>query len=187
MQTDQLVKNLTNNFNNAIEHFQGELAKLRTGRAHAGVLDKLMVSAYGVSMPLKQLANVTAPEAQLLQVTPFDMNILQAISSAIRDDQSLGLNPVDDGKVIRITVPPLTAERRAEIVKQLNQKTEDTLISMRNFRHDATKEIDDAKKDKDISEDEWARIMKQIDALMTDYKNKADSLAKDKEQEIMKI
>lgn len=187
MQTDQLVKNLTNNFNVAIEHFQSELTKLRTGRAHAGVLDKVMVSAYGVSMPLKQLANVTAPEAQLLQVTPFDMNNLQAISSAIRDDQSLGLNPVDDGKIIRITVPPLTVERRTAIVKLLNQKTEEALISMRNYRHEATKEIDDAKKDKDISEDEWTRIMKQIDALMTDYKNKADELAREKEQEIMKI
>ena len=187
MQPDQVINQATTKLENSLTHFQEELNKIRTGRAHAGVLDKLMVTAYGVSMPIKQLANITAPEAQLIQVTPFDPSNLQAIASSIREDQSLGLNPVDDGSVIRIQVPPLTTERRTEIVKQLGDIAEDSLIKMRNARHEALKEAETAKKSKDITEDDYRDIGKQMDELMSKYKLKVEALVAAKEKDIMTV
>ncbi len=187
MQPSQLLDQTTTKLEAALGHFQEELNKIRTGRAHAGALDKLMVKAYGVSMPIKQLANITAPEAQLIQVTPFDPGNLQAIASSIREDQSLGLNPVDDGAVIRIQVPPLTTERRTEIVKQLGDIAEDCMIKMRNSRHESLKEAETAKKSKAITEDDFRDIGKQMDELMSKYKNKVDLLVAAKEKDIMTV
>src|SRR5580700_408600 len=132
MNPNQIVDEAKKKFQAAVEHFGEELKKVRTGRASAGMLDGLMVEAYGQPMPLKALAGVTAPEAQLLQITPFDPANLQAISTAIRDNQTLGLNPMDDGRVVRVPIPPLTEERRREIAKQLSEKVEDCMITMRN-------------------------------------------------------
>lgn len=101
----------------ALEHFESELGKIRTGRAHPGMLDGIKVEAYGTLMPLNQVANITAPEAQLLQITPFDPSNIQVIAAAIRNDQSLGFNPSDDGRVVRVPVPALTEERRRQLVK----------------------------------------------------------------------
>src|SRR5687768_2635560 len=130
----------------ALAHFEDELNKIRTGRAHPGMLEGVMVEAYGAKMPLNQVANVLAPEAQLLQVTPFDPTNIQAIAKAIRDDQNLGLNPSDDGRVVRVPIPQLTTERRQQIAKQLGDKVEDCRIALRAVRHDALK---DAKAKKD--------------------------------------
>lgn len=171
----------------AVEHFSEELKKVRTGRAHASMLDGVMVEAYGTPMPLNQVANVTAPEAQLLQITPFDPNNIQAIASAIRDNPSLGLNPSDDGRVVRVPVPPLTEERRREYVKVVGAKTEDCMIALRNIRHDAVGEIQAAKKDKSIGEDDANRQQKQIDEAMAEVKTEAETAAKAKEQEIMTL
>ena len=118
---------------NAFGHFQDELKKVRTGRAHAGMLDGVMVEAYGARMPLNQVANVTAPEAQMLLVTPFDPSNITAISAAIRDNQSLGFNPSDDGRVVRVSVPALTEERRKQLVKQVSEKVEEARIAMRTI------------------------------------------------------
>lgn len=171
----------------AVEHFQDELKKVRTGRAHASMLDGVMVAAYGADMPLNQVANVTAPEAQLLQITPFDPNNIQAIASAIRDNPSLGLNPSDDGRVVRVPIPALTEERRREYVKVVGTRTEDCMIALRNVRHDAMDEIDTAKKAKEIGEDDASRLQKQIDEAMADAKSEAETAAKAKEQEIMTL
>lgn len=187
MQPDQITKQTTDKLENALKHFQDELNKIRTGRASAGTLDKLMVSAYGTTMPIRQVANITAPEAQLIQVTPFDPQNLQAIASAIREDQSLGLNPVDDGNIIRVPIPPLTTERRAEIVKQLGDIAEDCNIAMRNSRHETLKDAEAAKKAKSITEDDYRSINKQIDDQMTKYKNKIEGLVADKEKDIMTV
>ncbi len=187
MQPKQIIDQTTAKLDSSLNHFQEELNKIRTGRANAGVLDKIMVKAYGVSMPIKQLANISAPEAQLIQVTPFDSTNLQAIASAIREDQNLGLNPVDDGIVIRVPIPPLTTERRSAIVKQLGDIAEVSLIAMRNSRHEALKEAEAAKKSKDLTEDDYRTINKQIDELMNQYKNKVESLVKAKEHEIMTV
>lgn len=171
----------------ALEHFKGELKKVRTGRANAAMLDGVTVTAYGTQMPLNQVANVTAPEAQLIQITPFDPNNIQAIASAIRDNPTLGLNPSDDGRVVRVPVPPLTEERRREYVKVLGGKVEDCMIALRGVRRDAMDAVDQAKKDKAIGEDDAKRLEKQVDEAMNKVKADADAAAKAKEAEIMTI
>ncbi len=187
MDSNQILSEVKGKFDKAVEHFQDELKKVRTGRATPAMLDGITVEAYGSPMPLIQVATITAPEATLLQVSPFDPNNLQAIAQAIRDNQTLGLNPTDDGRVIRVPVPPLTTERRAEIAKQLGIKVEDCMIKLRNARHDAIKQADQAKKDKQLGEDDWSRLEKQIDDAMQACKNNVEKLAKDKEAEIMTI
>lgn len=174
-------------FTQALEHFKDEIKKVRTGRAHPGMLDGITIEAYGTPRPLIQVATVSAPEAQLLQIAPFDANNLQAISTAIRENPSLGLNPMDDGRVVRIPVPPLTEERRRELVKVLNGKTEDCMITLRNIRHDALSAIERAKKEKTIGEDDAKRYQKQIDEAMNKAKSDADTLAKTKETEILTV
>jgi ribosome recycling factor len=187
MEVNQVVEVTKHKLDKAIDHFGQELSKLRTGRASSAMLDGVMAEVYGQQMPLNQVANITAPEAQLLQITPFDPNNLSLISNAIRDNQSLGLNPNDDGRVVRVPVPPLTEERRLEISKQVGVKLEEAMISMRGIRHEALDEIGDAKKDKKIGEDEAKRMISQIEESMNQVKTKADNLAKAKEQEIMTV
>jgi ribosome recycling factor len=187
MTPQQVVDQANTKFQNAAEHFRDELKKMRTGRASSGMLDGVMVTAYGVPTPLNQVANVTAPEAQLLQITPFDPTNLEAISSAIRDNPALGMNPMDDGRIVRVPVPPLNEERRREIVKLLGGKVEDCMISLRNTRHEAMSTIDEAKKDKDIGEDDAKRLAKQIDDAMNSAKAEVDVVAKAKESEIMTV
>lgn len=187
MSPSQLVDQSKAKFNQAVERFHDELKKVRTGRAHPSMLDGLMIEAYGVQMPLIQVGTVTAPEGQLLQITPFDPSNLQAIASAIRNNQSLGMNPMDDGKVVRVPIPPLNEERRREYVKVVNGKLEDTMIAMRNIRHEAIDAIDNAKKDKDIGEDDAKRLQQQIEEAMSKAKADVEAAAKAKEQEIMTI
>jgi ribosome recycling factor len=171
----------------AVAHFGDELKKVRTGRASASMLDGVMVTAYGQAMPLNQVANVTAPEAQLIQITPFDPGNIQAIASAIRDNPSLGLNPSDDGRVVRVPIPALTEERRREYVKNLGGKVEDSMVALRSIRHDAMDAISAAKKDKQVGEDDAKRLEKQVDEAMNRARNDIDSAAKAKEAEIMTI
>ncbi|HEY1835312.1 MAG TPA: ribosome recycling factor [Candidatus Saccharimonadales bacterium] len=187
MNPSHIVDEAKAKFAGAVEHLQNELKKLRTGRASASMLDGVMVEAYGTQMPLNQAATLSAPEAQLLQISPFDPNNLQAIVTAIRNNQSLGLNPTDDGRVVRVQIPPLTEERRRELAKQIGEKVEDCMIAMRNARHDALKSADNAKKDKSMSEDDVKRVEKQIDELMSQQKQAADQLAKAKEKELLTI
>ncbi len=187
MDPTQAVKDVSTKFQNAVAHFSEELKKVRTGRASASMLDGVMVMAYGAQMPLKQVANVTAPEAQLIQITPFDPGTLQAIASAIRDNPSLGLNPTDDGRVIRVPIPPLTEERRREYVKVLGGKMEDCMVTMRGIRHDAMDLIDKAKKDKAVGEDDAKRLEKQVDDSMAKARQDVEAAAKAKESEIMTV
>lgn len=187
MSPQQIIDNTKSKLESTYKHFEEEIKKLRTGRAHPGMLDGVVAEAYGQPMPLIQLATITAPEAQLLQVTPFDPNNLPAISAAIRDNHSLGMNPMDDGRVVRVPIPALNEERRKQIVKQLGEKVEEALIAMRQVRHDTIRDIDEAKKDKDIGEDEHSRLSKQVDDLMAGYKSKTDELSKAKETEIMTV
>lgn len=187
MSPNQVLDQTKSKFAQAVSRFQDELKKLRTGRASAGMLDGVMVEAYGSPMPLNQVATVSVPEAQLLQISPFDPNNIQAISAAIRDNASLGLNPADDGRVVRVPIPPLNEERRREITKQVGAKLEDCMIAMRNIRHEAIDTFDQAKKDKDISEDDAKRMTAQVEEAMNKAKTEAESAAKAKEQEIMTV
>lgn len=187
MTPDQVVRETTQKFSAAVEHFQGELKKLRTGRAHPSMLDGVMVDAYGTQMPLNQTATVTTADAQLLQISPFDPNNLQAIAKAIRDNPSLGLNPTDDGRVVRVPIPPLTEDRRRELTKVVATKQEECMVSLRNVRHEAMGTIDQAKKDKAVGEDDAKRLEKQVEDAMTKAKTDAESAAKAKDQEIMTV
>mgnify|MGYP001177218529 FL=1 len=174
-------------FQGAVSHFEDELKKVRTGRAHPSMLDGIQVEAYGQKMPLNQVANVVAPEPQMVTVTPFDPANLQAISAAIRTDQSLGLNPSDDGRLVRVPIPPLTEERRKQIVKQTSEKVEDAKIALRNVRQDAFKEIKRMKDAKELSEDDQKRAEKAIDDTMATISATVDALFNDKEKEILTL
>ena len=187
MNPNQVISDVKTKFDAAVQHYGEQLKSLRTGRASASMLDGVTVEAYGQPMPLNQVANVTAPEAQLIQITPFDPNNLQAIASAIRDNPSLGLNPSDDGRVVRVPVPALTEERRRDIVKQLGGKQEDAMIALRNVRRDALDAIDKAKKDKEIGEDEAKRLSGQVEDAMKTAQSQVESASKAKETEIMTV
>ena len=171
----------------AVEHFGAELGKIRTGRAHPGMLDGVRVEAYGTAMPLNQVANITAPEAQLLQITPFDPSNIQAIAAAIRNDQGLGLNPSDDGRVVRVPVPPLTEDRRRQLVKQAGEKVEEARIALRNVRQDGLKDAKAKKENKELSEDDLKLVEKEFDRLMQEFNGKLEQDFKAKEQDILKI
>jgi len=187
MNPSQVISDAQTKFNQAVEHFQNDLKSLRTGRANAAMLDGVMVEAYGTMMPLNQTATITVPEAQLLQVSPFDPSNIQAISAAIRNNQQLGLNPSDDGRVVRVPIPALTEERRRDLAKQVGTKLEDCMVRLRGVRHDAMDAIGKAKKDKEIGEDDAKRFEKQIDDAINTARSAADISAKAKETEIMTL
>lgn len=174
-------------FSAAVAHFSEELKKVRTGRAHPSMLDGLQVDVYGQKMPLNQVANVMAPEAQMLTITPFDPSTLQAIAAAIRNDQSLGLNPSDDGRLVRVPIPALTEDRRKQIVKQTSEKVEEARIALRNIRQDAHKEAKRLKDAKELSEDAQKRVEKLIDDFMANQNLAIDAAFKAKEKEILTI
>lgn len=168
----------------ALQRFNDEMKKVRTGRAHPDMLASIKVEAYGQFMPLNQVANVTAADATLLVITPFDPSMIQAIANAIRADQSLGLNPADDGRVVRVPIPALTEERRKEIVKNASAKVEQAKVAIRNIREDARKGLKVAE---EIGEDVKKRAEKEIDDLTKEFSDKIESAFKAKSDEIMKL
>lgn len=168
----------------ALERFQDEMKKVRTGRAHPDMLSGVKVEVYGQMMPLNQVANITAADATLLVVTPFDPTNIAAISASIRADQALGLNPADDGRVIRVPIPALTEERRKEIVKTAANKVEEAKVALRNVREDARKAVKIAS---EMGEDVKKRAEKEIDELTKEFTDKVDAEFKNKSEEIMKI
>lgn len=169
---------------NVVERFRDEMKKVRTGRAHPDMLSGVKAEVYGQFMPLNQVANITAADATLLVVTPFDPSNIQAIAAAIRADQALGLNPADDGRVIRVPIPALTEERRKEIVKTASAKVEEAKVALRNVREDARKAV---KVVAEMSEDVKKRAEKEIDELTKEFSDKIDAEFKAKSDEIMKI
>lgn len=182
----QTIEETTKEMQKVLDHLQDDIKKIRTGRANASVLDGVMVEAYGRPMPLKHLANVAVLDAQTLQVTPFDPNNLVAISTAI-SQSNLGLNPSDNGHVVRVPVPLLTTERRQELVAQLGEKTEEARISLRNVRHELLNSAKADLKDSKISEDDYSHIEKQADELISEYNDKVDAMHSAKEAEIMQV
>jgi ribosome recycling factor len=174
-------------FEVAVNHLEEELKKVRTGRAHPDMLDGVMVMAYGAQMPLRQVASVTAPEPDQILVTPFDPANIQDIALAIRNDSSLGFNPSDDGRNVRVPIPALTEERRREIVKGLGDKAEQAKIVLRSIREEARKAAKLQKEAKAYGDDELKRIEKAIDDDMSKYNARVDAVMKAKEAEIMTI
>lgn len=181
------IKPFEQKMNTAVEHFEEELKKVRTGRANPVMLDGVQVEVYGSLMPLNQVANMTVPEPTMIQVTPFDPSHVALIAAAIRNDQSLGFNPSDDGRVVRVPVPPLTEERRREIVKHTSEKVEEARISLRNIRQDALKDAKRKKEAKEMGEDDVKRVEKQVDQLMAENQVKIEDAFAAKEKDILTI
>ncbi|HLK32576.1 MAG TPA: ribosome recycling factor [Terriglobales bacterium] len=170
----------------AVDDFRKEMAAVRTGRASVHMLDSVQVEYYGSPMPLNQIAQVHAPEAQLITVQPFDPSSLGNIEKAIRA-ADLGLNPMNDGKIIRVPVPPLTEERRRDMVKHLHKILEEHRTAIRNIRRDGNELIKKALKDKKITEDDERRALEEIQRLTDDEIKKMEEMSKSKEKEVMEI
>jgi ribosome recycling factor len=170
----------------AVDDFRKALIGTRTGRASVHMLDSVSVDAYGAQMPLNQVATVHTPEPQLITVQPFDPSQLGAIEKSIRGAE-LGLNPMNDGKIIRVPIPPLTEERRREMVKHLHKVLEDHRTAVRNIRRDGNDAIKKALKDKKITEDEEKRSMDEIQKLTDGEIKKMEDMCKAKEKEVMEI
>jgi len=170
----------------AVEDFRKAMAATRTGRASVHMLDNVNVEYYDAQMPLNQIAQVHAPEAQLITVQPFDPTSLTAIEKAIRT-ADLGLNPMNDGKIIRVPVPPLTEERRKDMVKHLHRVLEEHRTAVRNIRRDGNDAIKKAMKDKKITEDDEKRAMEEIQKLTDDEIKKMEDMSKAKEKEVLEI
>jgi ribosome recycling factor len=182
----EVYQQLKTRMEKAVEDFRTNLAAARTGRASVHMLDTVRVPYYGSEMPLNQVSTVHAPEPQLLTVQPYDPSIMGEIEKAIRS-AGLGLNPQNDGKMIRIPVPPLTEERRRDMVKHLHKILEDHRTAVRNIRRDGNDAIKKTMKDKKITEDEERRALEEIQKLTDDEIKKMEEMAKQKEKELMTV
>lgn len=170
----------------AIDALQRELSGIRTGRAAPGLVERVTVEYYGTATPLNQLAGVSAPEARLLVIQPWDRGSIPAIEKAIQKSD-LGLNPNSDGQVIRLAIPPLTEERRKALVKLCKGKVEDGKVSIRNVRRDAVDHLKQLLKDKEIGEDDERRAQQEIDALTKQYTDEAERMGQAKETDILEV
>ncbi len=180
---DSIFKESETKMKKAISSLKSELASLRAGRANPSILDGINVDYYGMSTPLNQLANVSAPEPRLLVVQPYDKNSIENIEKAILKSD-LGLTPNNDGEVVRLSIPQLTEERRNELVKIVKQKGEDTKVVIRNIRREANDELKKMEKNKDISEDDSIRGQDKVQKLTDKYIEQVDDAVKSKEEEI---
>jgi ribosome recycling factor len=170
----------------AVTVAKDNFAAIRTGRAHPGMFSKIVVDYYGAMTPLNQLAGFTSTDARMMVITPYDKGSLRAIEKAIRDSD-LGVNPTDDGNVIRVTVPQLTEERRREYIKLARQEAEETKVSIRNIRRHAKEQLDKLQKDGEAGEDEVHRAEKELDELTHKYVAQVDDLLKHKETELLEV
>ncbi len=182
----EIYVQLKTRMDKAVEDFRREMAATRTGRANVHMLDTVSVDYYGTQMPLNQIATVHAPEPQMITVQPFDPSAMQNIEKAIRA-ADLGLNPMNDGKLIRVPVPPLTEERRKDMVKHLHRILEDHRTAVRNIRRDGNDAIKKAMKDKKITEDDEKRALDEIQKLTDDEIKKMEDMSKAKEKEVLEF
>lgn len=169
-----------------VSNLKGEFAKLKAGRANAHVLDKIYVDYYGTPTPIKQLGNISIPEARILMISVWDVSALKAVEKAI-NEANIGINPQNDGKVIRLIFPELTEARRKDLCKEIKAMGENTKISLRNARRDANDSIKKLKKDNVITEDEVTVCEKEIDKMLAEAVAEIDKSTKDKEQEVMTV
>jgi ribosome recycling factor len=186
MSEKDVIKDTRPRMESVIEDVRRKLATVRTGRAAVSLLDSIMVEYYGTPTPLSQMASVHAPEPSLLTVQPWDQTQLGAIEKAIRSSD-LGLNPTNDGKLVRIPIPPLTEERRKQLAKQVHEIAEDHRTAVRNLRRDANDRLKKMLKDKAISEDAERDGLDEVQKLTNTYISRIDELAKSKEQELLHV
>jgi len=186
MSEKDVIKDTRPRMDTVIEDFRRKIATVRTGRAAVSLLDNIMVDYYGTMTPLTQLASVHAPEAQMLTVQPWDQSQVGAVEKAIRASD-LGLNPSNDGKLVRIPIPPLTEERRKQMAKQVHEIAEDHRTAVRNVRRDANERLKKMLKDKVISEDAERDGLEEVQRITNTYIGKIDEFSKTKEQEITSV
>ena len=170
----------------AVAHAQVDFASVRTGRASPALVEKLRVEYYGSEVPLQQIAGINVPEARLLVITPYDKSALKEIERAIQNSD-LGINPSNDGQVIRLTFPPLTEERRKEMVKVVKHKAEEARVAIRNLRRAARHDLEALEKDGDISSDELERAEKEMEKITHEYVAEIDRMLAHKEQELLEV
>ncbi len=170
----------------AAEHASVELATIRTGRATPALVDKLRVDYYGASTPLQQIAGIAAPEPRLLVISPYDKTSMKAIEKAIQESD-LGINPQNDGTVIRLAIPALTEERRRDLAKQAKHKAEDGRIAVRNLRRQARHELDAFEKDGEVGTDEVERAERDLDKLTSDHVGRIDEMLRHKEADLLQV
>lgn len=182
----ELKKDAEQRMQKCIEAFKEEMRRMRTGRAHAGLLESVQVEYYGSNVPIKQTANITVEDARTLVVTPWEKNMVGPVEKAIINS-GLGLTPVTAGMVIRVPLPPMTEERRKELVKVVRHSAEAGRVSVRNVRRDVLSDLKDALKEKLITEDEERKAQEEIQKLTDRYVAQIDALLKDKETEIMEF
>jgi len=181
---ESIVKDSQERMDKAVAVLAVNLSGIRTGRANPGLVESVRVEAYGSQAPLKQLASISTPEPQQIMVRPYDPTIIKDIEKAIAAGE-LGLNPQNDGRIIRINVPPLSTEVRRKMVARVKDLAEETKVSIRNIRRDANKSADSAEKDKALSEDERTRLKEEIQELTKKHEQKVIDLAKARESEIL--
>ena len=182
----QLYADLKRRMDQAVAGFQSNLASTRTGRASAHMLDQIRVDYYGTPTPITQMAQVSTPEAQTILIQPFDPSIVKEIEKAIQASD-LGFNPLSDGKLIRVPVPPMTEERRRDVVKHLNKVLEEHRTGVRNVRRDGNDALKKLAKDKKISEDEEKRAMEEVQKMTDDEIRRMEDLSRRKEAEVMQV
>ncbi len=183
---NDVIVEMSEKMDKSIEAFKGELAKVRTGRASLNILDGINVDAYGSTMPLNQVATITIPESRVIALQPWDPQMLPAIEKAIFQSD-IGLNPANDGKIIRLSIPQLTEERRKELVKQVKKIAEEFRVAVRNIRRDAIETFKKQKKDKEISEDDLFRYQDEAQAATDSHIKEIDEATAGKEKEVMEV
>ncbi len=180
---NDIMKWVEDKMKKALEIYRKELAEIRTGKASASLVEELRVHCYGQNMPLKQLASVTIPDAHLILIQPWDPNTIHDIEKVLADSK-LGVTPTDDGKVIRIVLPPLSEERRLELDKVVKQEAEHARISLRTIRREAKEAIEKLQRDKVISEDEAFKAKDRLQKLVDKYVDEIEAILKEKEKEL---
>lgn len=184
--SDDIIKDAEQKMKSAIEHLLHELGKLRTGQASVALLDDLMVDYYGNPTPLKQVATLGSPDSQTLTVQPWEANILKDIEKAIQGSD-LGLTPNNDGKVIRLVIPPLTNERRQQLVKLVKKQSEDSKVAIRNVRRDINEKLKKSEKNHDISEDEGRKGHDAVQKITDKFVAEVDRIVQIKEKDILEV
>jgi ribosome recycling factor len=183
---DPILREAETKMAKSVDHFAGDLATIRTGRANPALIDKIMVPYYGTPTPLNQLAQISAPEPRLLVVQVYDKSQMGAIEKALRTSDQ-GLNPANDGSVIRVPIPPLTEERRREYVRLVKQKAEEARVAIRNVRRDELHRLEHLQKEGDVAEDDSKRATARLQKITEAQIERVDGLAGRKEHEVMEI
>ena len=183
---NEALKSIEDKMKNSVKMFREDLATIRTGHASPGLVEHIKVDYAGVPTPLNHIAGISAPEAGLLVIQPWDKNTIGTIEKAILKSD-LGLNPSNDGNIIRIGIPPLSEERRQELIKIVHKRVEERRVVVRNLRHEALNELKKLEKDKDISQDEYHRAQEQLQKLTDNHVIDIEELGREKEKELMEV